>query len=177
MLENLSRGGIHGKAGAVHNQQPVCQSGHILHGVADHEHRRILSCPIGPDVAQDLLPAHRVQPGRWLVQNEHFRLHGDNAGDGNSALLPAGQVEGRNLQLLFRQAHKARSLPDPTIDFFLGKAHIGWSEGDVLIDRLFKELILGILEDQPHPEPGGSCKLLIGPDVLAVQQHPAGGGL
>lgn len=91
---------------------------------------------------------------------------------GNSALLPAGQVEGRNLQLLFRQAHKARSLPDPAVDFFLGKAHIGWTEGDVLIDRLFKELILGILEDQPHPEPGGSCKLLIGPDVLGRPAAP-----
>ena len=37
-----------------------------------------------------------------FVQNQHFRFHSDNARNGNTALLAAGQFKGRNLQLGFR---------------------------------------------------------------------------
>ena len=90
--------------------------------------------------------ADGVKTGGGLVQNQHFRLHGNNARNGYPALLAAGQVKGRDLQLGLRQAHKARSLPDTAVDLLSRQAHVLGAEGDVLIHRLLKQLIFRVLE-------------------------------
>ena len=61
---------------------------------------------------------------------------------------------------------------DAGVNFVLGKAHIPRPEGDVLIHRFPEELILRVLEHQPHLEAEGADLRLIGPDILSVDQHP-----
>ena len=129
------------------------------------------------DVLQDVLHTHRVQPGGGFVQNEHGGLHGDDARDGHPALLAAGELEGGLLQHLVLQAHKLGGLPYPAIDLPRVQPHIPGAEGDVLVYRLLKQLVLRVLEDQPHLEAGLPGALLGFPDVAPFKQDPAGGGL
>ena len=113
--EDFGRGGIHGKAGAVHDQQTVCQPGNILHGMRNHHDGGVLGSAVGFDVAQDLRTANGVKTRSRLVQDQHLRLHGDHTGNGHTALLAAGQFKGRDLQLGIGQADKARGLPDTAV--------------------------------------------------------------
>ena len=76
------------------------------------------------DVLQNALAAARVESRRRLVQNQHIRLHCDHARDGRAALLPAGQVERRFLQLGVRNADELRRPFDACADLFLGQAHV-----------------------------------------------------
>ena len=81
------------------------------------------------------------------------------------------------MQQLLAQAHKACGLTDPAVDLLLAQLHVLRAEGNILIDRLLKELILRVLKHQTHMEfclPDAGLAL---PDVTAVEQDLAGGGL
>ena len=132
---------------------------------------------IVPDVAQDGLHSHRVQPGGGLVQNEHPGLHGDDPRDGHPPLLAAGELKGGLFQLVVPQSHEAGGLPHPAVHLPLVQPHVFRAEGDVLVDGLLKELVLRVLEHQPHLEPSLTSALGIRPDVLPLEEHLAGGGL
>ena len=145
--------------------------------MADHHDGGIFGFAVGFDIFQDLCPAGRIKSRGGLVENEHLRLHGDDTGDGHPAFLSAGQIEGRHLQLLLGQTDQLGRFPNPAVDLIGLQAHILGAEGDVLVHRLLKKLVLGVLEHQTHPEPGLAGKFLILVDVLTVQQNRAGGGL
>ena len=102
------------------------------------------------DVLPQPDPLLRVQTGGGLVQNQHAGAHGDDAGDGDAALLPAGQLQGGLFKQFLLHAHKAGRLPHPLVDLLLGELHVLRSEGDVLVYRLLKELILRVLEHESH---------------------------
>jgi len=89
MGEHLDGGAVHGQAGIAHDQQPVRHPGHIVHGMADHHDGGILRFAVAVDVFQDLFPTHRIQSRGGLVQDQDLRLHGDDAGNGHTALLTA----------------------------------------------------------------------------------------
>ena len=110
-------------------------------------------------------PLLRVQPGGGLVQHQHPGLHGDHPGDGHPALLPAGQVEGGFLQHPRLQPHKPGGLAHPAVHLVLIQPHVLGAEGDVLVHRLLKELVLRVLEHQPHLEAGLFGDLGVGPDI------------
>ena len=162
--------------GAVHHQKPLGQAGNIRHGVADHHNGGVLRLPVSLNIAQHLCPSRGVQAGGGLVQNQHFRFHGNHTGDRHPALLSAGQFKGRGLQLLRGKPHQLSRLPHPAVHLLLIQAHILGAEGDVLINRFFKQLVFGILKYQSHPEPALPGGGLIRPDVLSVQKNRAGGG-
>ena len=90
---------LEGDLSVVDHHQAVHRPGHLLHGVGDQDDGGVVGLVIVPDVAQDRLHPHRVQAGGGLVQDEHLGLHGDDAGDGHPALLPAGELKGGFFQL------------------------------------------------------------------------------
>ena len=161
----------------VHDQKPVDIRCNLLHRVADHDHRRALRCLISADVLQNTLAPCGVESCRRLIQNQNIRLHRNHARNRGSALLPAGEVKGRFLKLFVCNADKARRTQHARADFLLGKPHVFGSEGDILKDRLFKKLILRVLEHQTHMEPEPARELHILPDILSLKQDLPAHGL
>ena len=123
-----------------------------------------------PDIAQDGLHPLRVQAGGGLVQNEHLGLHGDHPGDGHPALLAAGQLKGGFFQVVVPQAHEVGRRPHPAVNLLLVQPHVLGAEGDVLIYCLLKELVLRVLEHQPHLKPSLFGDLGVGPDVHVLKE-------
>ena len=116
-----------------------------------------------------------VKAGRRLVQNQDFRLHRNNPGDGCPALLPARQFKGALVQQFRRKPGEFRRLVHPLINFFIVKTHILRAEGNILIDRFFKQLVFGVLEDKPHMKPHLADIAPLSPDIPPIQQDFAGG--
>ena len=85
--------------------------------MGDHHDCGVLRLAVGLDVAKNFRASHGVKAGGGFVQNENFRLHGNDARNGDPALLAAGKVKGRNLQLLLRKPHEPGGFPDAAIDF------------------------------------------------------------
>ena len=97
--EDLAGCAVHHGRPLFHDDQAVDVGGDLLHRVADHDDGRVLRGLIGADILQNALAAGGVKPGGRLVEDEHVRLHGDDARDGCAALLAAGKIERRFLQL------------------------------------------------------------------------------
>ena len=125
---------------------------------------------IGADLREHGLAAARVKPRRRLVEDEYLRLHRNHARDGHAALLSAGELKGRLGEHVLAQADQLRRLAHAAVDLVFRKAHVARAEGDVLIDRLLEELILRILEHQPHLEAHAADLLRLGPDVAPLEQ-------
>ena len=129
------------------------------------------------DGREDAVPALGVEAGRRLVQHQDAGLHRHDAGHRHPALLAARQLEGAAVQQGLVQAHEAGGLPHPAVDLLFLQAHVFGAEGDVLIAGLLEQLVLGVLEHQPRqkaevPYFGGVL-----PDVPAVDDDAASGGL
>ena len=127
--------------------------------------------------SKNAVSALGVQACRGLVQNQHIRFHGNDAGNGHPALLAAGEVKGGLLQMLLGHPHKGRRLPDPPLDLLRRQTHVLGAKGNVLVHSLFKKLILRVLKYQADMKPNASGKGLVAPDVPPVEENLPGRGL
>ena len=131
---------------------------------------------VGLDLAQDGIPAFGVETRGGLVQHQHPGLHGHDTGDGHPALLAAGKLKGALLQQLIAEAHKSRRLLDAALHLGFVQPHVAGAVSDILGTGFLKKLVLGVLHDQPHQKPEGAQVGALGPQVLAIHQHPARNG-
>ena len=107
----------------------------------------------------DLLRAGRIEIGGGLIQDHNLGLHGQDAGNGHPLLLPATQMVGRTA-LISGEAHILQSKAHVLFDLLGWISQIGRPEGDVLVNRRRKELVVRVLEDHAHcpahlPQAGG----------------------
>ena len=123
-----------------------------------------------PDVGHQVLPARRIQSGGGLVQHQHLGVHSHDPRQGHPALLAAGELKGGLVQLIVPDAHQAGGLPDTAVQLLPGLALVDGAEGDVLVHRLLKQLVLWVLEHQPHLEADVPDLLRLRPDVLPMEQ-------
>ena len=86
----------------------------------------------------------------------------------------AGQLKRGLLQRFLADADKAGGAADAGVDLVLGQAHVFGAEGDISVDRLFKQLILRVLEHQTDVEADLAGELHVLPDIAAFKQHAAG---
>ena len=174
MGKDLRRRAVKGDVPGVKNDEPVGDARGVVHAVRDEQDGRAGLAPVGGDVFEHAAAARGVKAGRGLIEDEHLGAHGDHAGDGDAALLPAGELERRALEERLVHAGKARGLAHALIDLLRGEPGIFRAEGNVLIHRLLKELVLGILKDEAdlkaHVARGGLAAV----DVLPVEEHGAG---
>ena len=133
--------------------------------------------PVGAEVLLYLPAAGRVEPRGRLIEHEHLRTHRDDARDGYAPLLPARELQRGALEQLLIDAGEARGLTHAAVDLLLGELHVRRAEGDVLIHRLLKELVLRILEHEPDLEPYRLAGELILIDILTAAEHRARSGL
>ena len=137
--------------------------------MADQHHGAAALGVVAAQERENILAAPGIKTSGGLVQDQHLRLHGHDAGDGHAALLAAGQGEGGLLQHVGAETYGLHRLADTAVDLPVVKPHVFGAEGHVLIDRLLEKLILRILEHQPHMEAHLTDLLGVGPDILPVQ--------
>ena len=84
--------------GARHHDNVITVNGHVLHTVADNDHR----CPgllaVITNGTKDHVTTARIKPRRRLVKHKHLRAHCNHTGDSHAALLSARQIKGRMVQ-------------------------------------------------------------------------------
>ena len=76
--------------------RPVGDPGRLL-GVVRHEDDRVFGLQ-PPEGLLDLRGRDRVEPRARLVEEDELRLQGQDPGDAEPLLLPAGELEGRGIQ-------------------------------------------------------------------------------
>ena len=176
MAEHVLRGVVKHLLAAAHHHQPVRVLRHVFHAVGHEDDGHAAVVLQAVDQVQDLIPSSGIQSGGGLVQDQHFRPHGEHAGDGHSSLLAAGQLERRLLIILFLQAHQFQRFPGSCRDLVLRKAHVLRSETHVGEDIDLEELVLGVLEHEAHFCPELLHVVALGVDVLAIVIDGAAAG-
>ena len=142
------------------------QDGNIFPGVELFQH------------AQDPVTAAGIQACGRFIQNQDRRLHGQDAGNGNTAHLAAGQLKGAAFGIfLIIQMNAFHGITNPLINFGSGQSLVFRAESDILRNGLLKKLIFRILENQADPLTQGTTIDMLTVQVLTVNQNLAGGGL
>ena len=67
-------------------------------------------------------------------------------------------------------SNRDSSTPDVLVHLGLRESHVPGTEGDVPVHGLLEQLILRVLEHQPHPIADGVERLLGAMDILAVKE-------
>ena len=118
--------------------------GGFFHEVGDHDDGHAPFVQFFAHAHKTLAPA-RIKHGGCFVKNEDFRIHGQNAGNGDALLLAARKRVG--LVLLeadetnfFKRRANAQGY------FRRFNAEIFRTEGDVVFDERGDELIVGVLK-------------------------------
>ena len=130
------------------------------------------------DGLHELLTAARVKARNWLIEHEVLRLQREHAGDGHTALLPAGKRKRRALPVRrIVEMHELHRFLHALRDLCFRQAEVARAKGDIGLDGLFKQLLLRILKHHADLEPCllGFCALLLilGVDVDAIDKHAA----
>ena len=124
--------------------------------------------------AQNVLAGLGVEIAGWLVGQQDGGFGGERPGNGDPLLLPARQLAGQVLQLLF-QAKRRHNFPDKGFVYCPPIQLDG--QDDVLPYAEHRHQIVGLeyKADLPPPE-DGQLLVLERKDILAVHGYFAGGG-
>ena len=102
-----------------------------------------------PKQGQKLSPACRVKPCGRLVKNKHGGICRKHAGNCNAALLTAGKLERRFFKKLLTHSGKSCAAPNTFIGFLRAESAVFRRESNIAVNGFFKELMLGILKNNP----------------------------
>ena len=127
--------------------------------------------------AEDLIASHRIKPRRGLIENHDFRPHGEHAGDGDAALLSAGQLERGSLVVLLSDLHLSEGLDGARGLLLLRQAEILRAEFYIGQNVRLKQLMLRVLKDKANLGAELPSRIAIRPDVLSVIPHGTGARL
>ena len=173
LAEHLGRQPVHDNAAVAEHQYTLRKPGNIVHIMADYEHAGAGLFLIAHYVGKDLAAALRVKPGCRLIQHQYAWAHGNHARNGDAALLPAGKLQRGSFKKLLVHTGEIRRLAHTRVYLILAELHVPRAEGDVLIHRLLKKLILRVLEHEAHLRLHGLAGVLVGVYVLPAAVHLA----
>ena len=132
----------------VHNNQAIHISGHIFHTMGDQNDRDSSLFLKITDLIQNFIPASWVKSCRRLVQNQHFRIHSQYAGNGHTTLLTAGQFKRRTFIIFFSHANHTEGFLRPFLSLFFTAPQILRTKAHIRQHIDLKELMLRVLEHQ-----------------------------
>src|SRR5580704_6036889 len=161
----------------IHEGGEIGNPGGLLHIVGDDRDRVVFLQLV--DQLFDLGGRDRIERRAGLVEQDHFRLDGDGAGDAQPLLLPAGEAQAVGVELslhLLPERGAAQRRLDAPVELRLGQLFIEPdAERDILVDRHRERC--RFLEH--HPDAGAQqVEILLGrKNVLAVEQDLALGAL
>ena len=148
MGKDLFGGVVQNDLAGIHHDDPVALRS-LVHVVGDEDNRDAVFAVELLDGFHDLTAAARVKHGRRLVEDDALWPHGDDAGDGNALLLPAGKAVRRVLFVLIDADIHQRAVH--TLPDLLGRdADVLQAEGDVLLHHGGDNLVVRVLEHHPH---------------------------
>ena len=101
-------------------------------------------------LVKNIITTLRIKTCRRLIQDENFRIHCKNTGDGDSSFLAAGQLERRRFPELFGYTGQPKRFLRPDADLLRGKSLVLRSERDIRDHICLEQLILRILEDKTY---------------------------
>ena len=156
----------------VHDNDPIHIPGHILHTVGDQDHCDPPLLLESFDLVQDLIPASGIQTRCRLIQDQHLRFHGKHACDGHTALLSAGQLKRRAFVIFLSHAHHPQSFSGLSLCFLPGASEILRAETHIRKHINLKELMLRVLEDQPHLTPQLLHGEIFPVDISSIKINP-----
>src|SRR5688500_1378565 len=140
-----------------------------LHVVGHYDHQLPLPYQLGHQLAQQV-DALRVLSSCWFVQDHDRGVHGDHGRDRYPFTLGHPKVVRLLLSYSF-QVHEVHCSSDQTLRFLGTRAHVVRSKAHLFLHRAPKELIVRVLEGQPHLS--GELGDPVLPRVLAPDQHAA----
>ncbi len=170
IVQHLTRGPVAQDAPGVQKDDPPGVVRRQLHRVGDEEDGV-------PGAGQAVEQVHHggdaggIQAGRGFVEEEDLRPRRQGRGDGQALAVSARKREGV-LRLQAIQANRSQGLGRP-FGHLPGRAsQVPGTEGDLVQDRLRKDLVVGVLEDVADlgPQPGG------GPGAALTAADPDGPG-
>src|SRR6516162_9531298 len=131
-LDELARRPLGGDPALVHDDEPVAELLRLVHVVRRQEERH--PAPFEPvEPVPDDVPGLRVEPGRRLVEQEHFRVVDERAGDGQAPLHPARERLDAVVRPL-RELDELEQLIRPLAELAPGEAEVAAVDEDVLAD-------------------------------------------
>ena len=116
--------------------------------VLDQHHRGMIGVEHIAYRVHDLGDAVGVEVRRGFVEQQHARTHGQRAGQGESLHLPAGQVQGRTVQLNPFQSHRTQTVAHPLPDLVPRHVEVLGTERHVVAEPLEDRLRIGVLQHQ-----------------------------
>src|SRR6266436_1834123 len=159
----------------IHEGGLVGDARGLLHVVGDDRDRVALGQFL--DQLLDLGGRNRIERRARLVEQDHFRPHGDGAGDAEPLLLAAGQAQARGVELvldLVPQRAAAQRLLDAAVHLGSGNLFVEPdAERDVLIDRHRKRRRL--LEHHADPR-AQQIEIKLGIEDVGLVEHQLTGG-
>ena len=120
-----------------------------------------------------------VQGGHRLVANHKLGVHGHSPGNADTLPLAAGELVGITVGVLRVQAHLGHQLQHPLLPLLLGGVHLVHVQrlgDDVGDSHAGIQRGIGVLENHCGLLPVVQ-NVLLGFDLLAVEEDLAGGGL
>src|SRR5215212_537587 len=122
---------------AVRVQQLLEVVGDVQHGLSGTQFF---------EVFQDLPAPRRVEHGGGLIEDEHLRLDGEEAGQGDPLLLAAGEGVGLAALVAF-EPDGPDGLRHPFAHLFPRNTEVLEAEGDVVLHEGGHESVFGVLEE------------------------------
>ena len=120
--ENMLRAVEHHGFSLVHDKNAVGAAGNVFHAVRNKQHGVAALFAVSGNLVEQHVAPLRVEPRGRLVQDQHVRLHGDDACNGGAALLPAGKLKRAFAEQFFRQTDKFCGAPRALLALLRGSA-------------------------------------------------------
>ena len=89
--EHLPGRALQGDLPLIHDEDLIRVDG-LLHVVGDEDDGDVLYLIQSPCCPDDLVPSRGIEHGGGLIHDDALGVHGDDAGDGDALLLPAGET-------------------------------------------------------------------------------------
>ena len=140
--------------------------GDIIHTVGNDNHRFPRRQTVVFYHFCNTRSAARVKPCGGF--NQDFGFHCHNACNRDTAFFTARQIKRRFFHPFPLYADKFRRVQNVFFDLRLGKPHIARTEGNIPINRAFKQLIFGILKTKPDLKARGAGRRFGCVNVLSV---------
>ncbi len=102
-----------------------------------------------PEDMGELASRSRIEVGRGLVEHEHVGIHRQHRRQCDSSALAEAEVVWGAVGVVVH-ADCAERRGNPSVELVAGDSEVGRTERHVLAHRGHEELVVGVLEDDPH---------------------------
>jgi len=123
----------------------VAEVQHGVQVVGRHDHGQLEAC----EQLDELAAVAGVEVGGRLVEGEHLGRHGQHGGHAHALALAEAQMMRGPLGRV-THVHFVKGLCDPTLYVGTVEVHVERAEGYVVEDGGHEELVVRVLEDEPH---------------------------